>query len=652
MSFLKHMRIWGKALATQALFAIFCTCLIAFAAYNILDLANGTQAIVGHEAANLARAAAAQEYVTSMYQVAYEMIEAERDDLGELQHTFDEETKGVKTSLAEMLATETGAAQLKMIREAGTATDEFVGVASQVGTSLVGGRRDEALKLLRSAGKSIFERADALFDDIVAHETADLKEKAQSAQDQAVWTLVTLIVTSLIGLAAVTFASLWIFRSEISRPLGVVTAAMNRLAEGDLQASVDIQNRRDEIGELATAFISFRQSAIDKAAAESDSIMQSKLLVEERSKALQVQTAIAQEQADVVRVLGDALARLAAGDLMFRIEKRFSAVYEKLREDFNGAVAKLQEVMKALKVSALEIHAGSAEISQSAEELSQRTEQQAASLEETAAALAEITSAVKRTADGTGEANNAVGAARSEAERSAGVVREAVRAMGEIATSARQISQIIGVIDEIAFQTNLLALNAGVEAARAGDAGRGFAVVASEVRALAQRSASAAKEIKSLISTSSAQVGEGVDLVGQTGQTLDRILTSIADINKLVSGMAQSAKEQSAGLHEINSAVDQMDHMTQQNASMVEESTAASFVLTSETKQLIALVERFKVDGGETPERQPVRTAAAKTGTAKPAPTPKRLAVAAGGRRAAATALKVDPTLSEGWEEF
>src|SRR5262249_1205189 len=204
----------------------------------------------------------------------------------------------------------------------------------------------------------------------------------------------------------------------------------------------------------------------------------------------------------------------------------------------------------------------------------------------------------------------------TESERGRAVVQQAVGAMSGIEKSSQQIGRIIGVIDEIAFQTNLLALNAGVEAARAGEAGRGFAVVASEVRALAQRSASAAKEIKSLISTSSAQVGEGVDLVGQTGQTLDRILTSIADITKLVSGMVQSAKEQSAGLHEINSAVDQMDHMTQQNASMVEESTAASFVLASETKQLMTLVERFKVDAGEKSESKATRTASAKVGEA------------------------------------
>src|SRR5258706_2819215 len=214
-------------------------------------------------------------------------------------------------------------------------------------------------------------------------------------------------------------------------------------------------------------------------------------------------------------------------------------------------------------------------------------------------------------ADGAGEANNAVVASKLDVERSGKVMHQAVGAMIVIEKSARKISQIIGVIDEIAFQTNLLALNAGVEAARAGDAGRGFAVVASEVRALAQRSAAAAKEIKALISTSTDQVSVGVQLVGQTGQALDRIVTTIAEINKLVAEIAVTAKEQASGLHEVNSAIDQMDQVTQQNASMVEESTAASFGLASESQQIAGLIARFKND--ETPE----------TAAPRSVPTPK-----------------------------
>ena len=243
------------------------------------------------------------------------------------------------------------------------------------------------------------------------------------------------------------------------------------------------------------------------------------------------------------------------------------------------------------------IRSGSSEISQAADDLSRRTEQQAASLEETAAALDEITATVNRTASGARQASDVVQAARGDAESSGTVVREAVTAMGAIGKSANEISQIIGVIDEIAFQTNLLALNAGVEAARAGEAGRGFAVVATEVRGLAQRSAEAAKEIKALITTSTAHVGSGVSLVGQTGEALQRIVDRVAEIDTLVSEIAASAQEQAIGLGQVNTAVNQMDQVTQQNAAMVEQTTAASHSLSREAEALAQSVDRFNVGG-------------------------------------------------------
>ena len=317
---------------------------------------------------------------------------------------------------------------------------------------------------------------------------------------------------------------------------------------------------------------------------------------------------IAKAQAVVVDSLAGGLAQLAAGDLGYRLTQSFPSGYQKLGDDFNAAMEQLQDAMKAVKTSVFQIRIGTDEISQSADDLSRRTEQQAASLEESAATLDQITTAVRRMADGAGEANNAIAASKLDAERSGEVMHQAVDAMNEIQQSARKIAQIIGVIDEIAFQTNPLALNAGVEAARAGDAGRGFAVVASEVRALAQRSAAAAKEIKALISTSTDQVSVGVQLVGQTGQALDRIVATIAEINKLVADIATTAKEQASGLHEVNSAIDQMDQVTQQNASMVEESTAASFGLASESQQLADLIARFQIDGRTTQTAwQPVR---------------------------------------------
>jgi methyl-accepting chemotaxis protein len=254
--------------------------------------------------------------------------------------------------------------------------------------------------------------------------------------------------------------------------------------------------------------------------------------------------------------------------------------------------------MQAVVTSTSAIQSGTHEISTASDDLSRRTEQQAASLEETAAALDEITATVRKSAESARHAREVVASADQDAKKSAVVVRQAVEAMDAIAKSSGQIGQIIGVIDEIAFQTNLLALNAGVEAARAGDAGRGFAVVASEVRALAQRSADAAKEIKGLISTSTTQVDFGVKLVAETGKSLERIIAQVTEINGVVAEIAAGALEQATGLQQVNTAMNQMDQSTQQNATMVEESTAASHSLSQETTQLSALIDRFQLGQG------------------------------------------------------
>ena len=304
------------------------------------------------------------------------------------------------------------------------------------------------------------------------------------------------------------------------------------------------------------------------------------------------------ERVRAVNELGDGLARLAENDLEHRLDEPFGPSFEGLRVNFNRSLEKMQNTILKIAGNTTAIQSGTQEIFAASDDLSRRTEQQAASLEETAAALNEITETVKKSAEGASHARAVVAAADSDAKKSAVVVRQAVEAMEAISKSAHQISQIIGVIDEIAFQTNLLALNAGVEAARAGDAGRGFAVVASEVRALAQRSAEAAKEIKELISASTSQVSQGVELVTETGKSLERILTQVTDINAVVTEIAAGAREQATGLEEVNTAINQMDQVTQQNAAMVEETTAASHALSQETAQLADLVSQFRVGRG------------------------------------------------------
>jgi len=361
-------------------------------------------------------------------------------------------------------------------------------------------------------------------------------------------------------------------------------------------------------------------------------------------------TSAHQEQAVVVETLAAGLKKLSDGDLTARVDKSLGVEYEELRENFNKALGRLQDTVKTVLSDTSGINTGAGEISQAADDLSRRTEQQAASLEQTAAALEEITATVKTTAANAREARTSVTAAKSAAEEGGRVVETAIRAMDSIAQSSKQITDITGVIDEIAFQTNLLALNAGVEAARAGEAGRGFAVVASEVRSLAQRSGEAAKKIKALINTSTEQVGAGVKYVGESGEALKKIVDFVAQINTLVSEMAQAAEQQSTGIEEVNAAVSQMDQVTQQNAAMVEESTAASHNLAVEAQSLSQVVAFFQV-GSDMAQRAP---APRRTTASAPPPRakPDRVMASAGGRRAATATAAVPQPNSDDWTEF
>ena len=371
----------------------------------------------------------------------------------------------------------------------------------------------------------------------------------------------------------------------------------------------------------------------------------------ERSAEESRRAAAQKEQAGVVDLLNGGLASLADGDLTFRFEKPFPAEYETIRSNFNTALTKLETAVAAVVENAGSIRGEAAEISRAADDLSKRTEHQAATLEETSAALTEITSSVVSAAEGAKRANEVVTEARTNAEASGGVVQEAVAAMGQIAQSSDQISKIISVIDDIAFQTNLLALNAGVEAARAGDAGRGFAVVASEVRALAQRSSDAAREINDLISTSGSHVKRGVTLVGDAGEALKHIVASVGDIAGHVQAIAASANEQSTALGEITSAVDQLDQVTQQNAAMFEETTAASHSLTSETETLFETTRRFRITATPIAQGAGGARGAGRRSAAPSRPAARPVAGGAG-RAQAAKAVAARPEPEEEWQDF
>ncbi len=318
----------------------------------------------------------------------------------------------------------------------------------------------------------------------------------------------------------------------------------------------------------------------------------------ERERIAHMLSDAAEKQTYVVESIAAGLEKLSLGKLSYRIHGEFTSAYEKLRTSFNESMDRLEVTIRSVSAGSLAIQSDAGEISDAIGELSRRTERQAEALEETVSSLGEITETVRLTAVGAKQASRVVAIAKQDAEKGGEVVRAAISSMNGIEQSSRQITDIIGVIDDIAFRTNLLALNAGVEAARAGEAGRGFAVVATEVRELAQRSAVAAKEINILISTSMEQVDKGVKLVAATGESLERIVTQITDINTAVDDISTRAQEQAGGLQSVNATVAQMDNVTQQNAAMVEETTAAARTLSEKTLDLGTLIGQFETTAG------------------------------------------------------
>ncbi|MET3437168.1 methyl-accepting chemotaxis protein [Sphingomonas sp. 1185] len=429
-------------------------------------------------------------------------------------------------------------------------------------------------------------------------------DAARAKADSIATTGRLITLAMILAAVALTVALLVLLIRQIAKPLGTMTDAMGRLAAGDMHVSVPEADRRDEVGDLAQAMTRFRDQ----------------LAAAERAKAEQTTL--------IVDSIGHGLSELARGDLLTRIDTQLTGPFAKLKTDFNAAAEALQDALGRVSTAVSGINGGASEIRTASDDLSMRTEQQAASLEETASAMDEITATMRSTVERTASANAAVRNARELVERSGGIVRNAVEAMSGIERRSNEISEIIGVIDGIAFQTNLLALNAGVEAARAGDAGKGFAVVASEVRALAQRSADAAKDVKDRISASSEQVAEGVRLVGETGDALTGIIDRIVEVSSLVGEIASAAEQQAAGLQQVNTAVGEMDSVTQQNAAMVEEATAAARSLAAEADGLANQIARFRIGMPAPAPTSPVHALQDRVATAAPrirssAPAPR-----------------------------
>lgn len=431
------------------------------------------------------------------------------------------------------------------------------------------------------AVRQLVEMANA---HLVAEET---RARATSSQLEQ-WAIVGSGISVFLFIGGI-----WYFRRRAITPLGTISGYMSHLAKGDLTKDVPFSDRSDEIGEMASSVEVFRQAALERKRLRLEAEEQTALTVEAQKRHATAMAEQADALAYVVETLGAGLARLAECNIRYTIDQPFMPDFEPLRRDFNDALAAFQSTLVEVLQTTQAIHENGLEMRSASDNLAKRTEQQAAALEETAAALEQVSTTVAQASERSQETRKLVADAKVCTEESGRVVLNAISAMKSIEQSAAEIGQIIGVIDEIAFQTNLLALNAGVEAARAGEAGKGFAVVAQEVRELAQRSAVAAKEIKTLVSNSGQQVNTGVKLVDETGHALSRINEFVVSIDRNVDAISTGAIEQSAGLKQISIAVNELDQMTQQNAAMVEETSALSHNLSAASTHLTSLVSRF-----------------------------------------------------------
>jgi Methyl-accepting chemotaxis protein len=555
---------------------------------------------------------------------------------------IDAQTKEVVASFASIetslkaLEPKMSAQQKPMVVKLEKQVDETKSAVDLVG-SMMSADFSAAVSFIDPFEKS-YQGMLATLDQVVKSTTDATNERAKASAEHSEATeasiqTIAIITLLLVGMLAALLVVM------IRRDVKKIADATESLAGGNTNVDLESMERGDEFGAIVKSLMVFRDNEAR--------------LVEARKEQEETRKAVD----TVVTSLASALNNLAAGDLTHRINAEFKGGYSKVRDDYNAAMHKLEDTLRVIWQVMFNVQSGSAEISRASDDMSRRTEHQAATLEETAATIDNITATVKKTAEGALNARDAVATAKEDATRTGAVVTDAVSAMHEIEKSAAQINAIIGVIDEIAFQTNLLALNAGIEAARAGDAGKGFAVVASEVRALSHRSADAAKQIKALIGTSTTKINQGVGLVVEAGKALERIVAQVAEINEVVNAISASAQEESNSLAQVNTAVAELDGVTQGNAAMVEESTASSHSLATETENLANLLGRFKVNGVDNRviTSQPAAKAKpvdAPKAAAKPAPKavakplPKREKVAV---NAAAPAEAGTP---DDWVEF